>query len=82
MRMCTDERAASMSAKMRGKKFAPSGHGSIVAAVDHAKSSVASCGRVPSRAANASVAPRAPADVTASDGGGQLGRCVIPSTCQ
>ena len=52
--MCTDERAASTSAKMRGKKFAPSTHGSIVAAVDQAKSSAASRGRVPSRAANAS----------------------------
>ena len=36
IRMCTDERAASTSAKIRGKKFAPSAHGSIVAAVDHA----------------------------------------------
>ena len=44
--MCTDERAASTSAKIRGKKFAPSAHGSIVAAVDHANSSVASWGRV------------------------------------
>ena len=42
MRMCTDERAASTSAKMRGKKFAPSTQGSIVAAVDQAKSSAAS----------------------------------------
>ena len=45
MRMCTDERAASTSAKIRGKKFRPSTHGSIVAAVDQAKSSAASCGR-------------------------------------
>ena len=80
--MCTDERAASMSAKMRGKKFAPSAHGSIVAAVDHANSSVASWGRVPLRAANASVAACAPSGVTASEDGGQLGRCVIPSTCR
>ena len=80
--MCTDERAASTSAKMRGKKFAPSGHGSIVAAVDHANSNAASCGRVPPRAANASVAARAPDGVTASEGGGQLGRCVTPSACR
>ena len=78
--MCTDERAASTSAKMRGKKFAPSAQGSIVAAVDQAKSSAASRGRRPSRAANASVAACAPAAVTASGGGGQLGRCAIPST--
>ena len=75
--MCTDDRAASMSAKIRGKKFLPSAHGSIVAAVDHANSSVASWGRVPE---NASVAACAPAGVTASEDGGQLGRCVIPST--
>jgi len=36
MRMWTDERAFSMSAKIFGKKFFPSGHGSTVAAVDHA----------------------------------------------
>ena len=82
MRMCTDERAASTSSKMRGKKLAPSAHGSIVAAVDHARSRAASCGRAPSRAANASVAASAPDDVTAWGGGGQLGRCVIPSTCR
>jgi hypothetical protein len=78
--MCTDERAASTSAKIRGKKFTPSTHGSIVAAFDQAKSSAASCGRVPSRAANCSVAACAPAEVTAPAGGGQLGCCVIPST--
>ena len=82
MRMCTDDFAASTSAKIRGKKFAPSTSGSIVAAVDHANGSAASCGRVPSRATNASVAACAPAEVTASAGGGQLGRCVIPSTCR
>ena len=81
MRMWTDDCAPSMSSKMRGKKFAPSTHGSIVAAVDHAKSSAASCGRVPLRAANALVAASAPAGVTASGGGGQLGFWVIPSTC-
>ena len=73
MRMWTDDFAPSMSSKMRGKKFAPSTHGSIVAAVDHAKSSAASCGRIPLRSANALVAASAPADVTASGGGGQLG---------
>ena len=36
IRMCTDERAASTSAKMRGKNARPSTQGSIVAAVDHA----------------------------------------------
>ena len=82
MRMCTDDRAASTSAKIRGKKLAPSTSGSIVAAVDHANGSAASCGRVPPRATNASVAACAPAGVTASAGGGQLGRLVIPSTCR
>ena len=81
MRMWTDDCAPSMSLKMRGKKFAPSTHGSIVAAVDHAKSSAASCGRVPLRAANSLVAASAPAGVTASGGGGQLGFWVTPSTC-
>ena len=66
MRMCTDDRAPSTSAKIRGKKLFPSTHGSIVAAVDQAKSKSASCGRGESRAANASVAASAPADVTAS----------------
>ena len=56
MRMCTDDRAASTSARMRGKKVAPSTQGSSVAAVDQANSSAASRGRTPSRAANASVA--------------------------
>ncbi len=56
MRMCTDDRAASMSARIRGKKVAPSTRGSSVAAVDHANSSVASRGRTRSRAANAAVA--------------------------
>ena len=78
IRMCTDDCAASTSAKMRGKKFAPSTHGSIVAAVDHANGSAASCGRAPPRATNASVAACAPAGVTASSGGGQLGRCGDP----
>ena len=82
MRMCTDDRAFSTSAKIRGKKLLPSTHGSIVAAVDQAKSKSASCGRGESRAANAWVAASAPADVTAPAGGGQLGRCVIPSTCR
>jgi hypothetical protein len=41
MRMCTDERAASTSARIRGKKFRPSTHGSIEAAVDGAKWSAA-----------------------------------------
>jgi len=59
-----------------------SGRGSIVAAVDQAKSSAASRGRVPARAANASVAACASAAVTASNGGGQLGRWVMPSTCR
>jgi hypothetical protein len=56
-----------MSAKMRGKKFMPSTQGSIVAAVDHAKSSAAS--RVRGRAfeekacvaASASAGSRRPA---------------------
>ena len=38
MRMWTDERAASTSARIRGKKLAPSTRGSMVAAVDQAKS--------------------------------------------
>ncbi len=46
MRMCTDDCAASTSAKIRGKKLSPSTSGSIVAAVDHANGSAASCGRV------------------------------------
>ena len=46
MRMCTDDRAPSTSAKIRGKKLLPSTHGSIVAAVDQAKSK---CGVVRSR---------------------------------
>ena len=62
--MCTDERAASTSAKMRGKKVFPSTHGSTVAAVDQANSSAA-WGPTPSRAANASVAASAPDEVTA-----------------
>ena len=36
MRMCTDDSAASTSAKIRGKKLLPSTSGSIVAAVDQA----------------------------------------------
>jgi hypothetical protein len=78
--MCTDERAASMSAKIRGKKFAPPTDGSIVAAVDHAKSNAASCGPMASRAAKASVAAAASADVPASPGGGQLSCSVAKST--
>ena len=46
----------------------PSTNGSMVAAVDHAKSSAASCGRVPSRAAKASVAARAPAAASPARG--------------
>ena len=80
MRMWTDERAASTSAKMRGKKLTPSTSGSIVAAVDHAKSSAASRVPAPSRAAKASVAARAPSAVTASAGGGQHDRDLTPST--
>ena len=76
MRMWTLERAASTSAKILGKKLFPSTSGSIVAAVDHAKDSAASCGRPEKR----SVAACAAAGVTASGGGGQLGRCVTPST--
>jgi hypothetical protein len=72
IRMCTDELAASTSAKMRGKKRAPSTHGSIVAAVARAKRSGA--------AGEASTAACAPAAVTASGGGGQLGRCGIDRT--
>ena len=64
------------------EEASPSTSGSIVAAVDQANGSAASCGRAPSRATNASVAACAPAEVTASAGGGQLGRCVIPSTCR
>ena len=80
IRMCTEVAAASTSAKMRGKKLAPSTHGSIVAAVDHANGSAASRGRVPARAANAAVAASAPADVAASGGGGQHERCGMAST--
>src|SRR5512134_2040185 len=65
---------------MRGKKLTPSTKGSIVAAVDQAKSSAASRGRILRRAANASVAASAPAGVTASCGGGELGRLGLPST--
>ena len=79
--MCTDRSAVSTSAKIRGKKFTPSTHGSIDAAVDHAKSRAASCGRLPPRAANAAVAASAPVEVTASADGGQLGRRVTPRTC-
>jgi len=56
IRMCTVDRAASTSAKIFGKKFTPSGHGSIPAAVDQAKGSAASCGRAAPRATNSSVA--------------------------
>ena len=79
MRMCTDERAASTSAKIRGKKVFPSTQGSIVAAVDQAKSSAASWGRRPLAGGERLGGLRA-RGVTASAGGGQLGRCVIPST--
>jgi hypothetical protein len=78
--MWTDDRAAATSAKMRGKKVAPSTQGSTVAAVDQANSSAASCGPVARRAQNASVAACAPADVTASGEGGQHGRRGMPST--
>ena len=57
---------------MRGKKFLPSTQGSIVAAVDHAKRSGA--------AGVVSSASFAPAGVTASGGGGQLGSWGIEST--
>ena len=80
MRMCTEDRAASTSARMRGKKFFPSAQGSSVAAVHQAKSSAASRGPAVARAANAAVAACAPSEVTASGGGGQLGRRSIPST--
>jgi hypothetical protein len=80
--MWTLERAFSTSSKIRGKKSTPSTSGSIVAAVDHANGSAASCGRTPSRFANASVAACAPAGVTAPGGGGQLGFCVMPRTCR
>ena len=69
--MCTDELAASTSAKIRGKKVVPSTQGSIVAAVDHAKRS---------GAGDLSIAAWAPSGVTASGGGGQLGCCGIEST--
>ena len=80
MRMCTEEAAASTSARTRGKKFSPSAQGSSVAAVDQAKSSAASREPAVARAANASVAACAPSGVTASGGGGQLDPRSIPST--
>ena len=80
IRMWTDDRACSMSLKMRGKKFAPSTHGSIVAAVDHAKSSAASCGRVPLRCERRRRRLRSGRSDRIG-GGGQLGFWVIPSTC-
>jgi hypothetical protein len=67
-------RAASTSAKIRGKNSLPSTHGSIANAVDQAKCSGAS------RGPNASVARCAPAGVTASGGGGQQSRRGVPST--
>ena len=81
MRMFTDEWACSMSVKMRGKKFFPSGHGSIVAAVDHAYGIPTSAGFGSERASKSSVARCAPAEVIAVAVGGQLGFCRISSTC-
>ena len=57
-----------MSAKMRGKKFFPSGQGSIVAAVDQAYGIPTSAGFGSDRAANRSVASCAPAAVIALGG--------------
>jgi hypothetical protein len=57
---------------MRGKKSAPPAHGSSVAAVEGAKSSVAFV--------NARVAASAPSAVTASAGGGQHRRWATPRT--
>ena len=82
MRMCTDEWACSMSAKMRGKKFFPSGQGSIVAAVDQAYGIPTSAGFGSDRAAKRSVARCAPAAVIALAVGGQLGFCRSSSTCR
>ena len=82
MRMWTDEWACSTSAKMRGKKFFPSGQGSIVAAVDHAYGIPTSAGFGSERAANRSVASCAPAEVIAFAVGGQLGFWTIFSTCR
>ncbi len=67
---------------MRGKKFFPSGQGSIVAAVDHAYGIPTSAGFGSVRAAKRSVASSAPAAVTAPAVGGQLGFCVIVNTCR
>src|SRR5918994_891870 len=79
MRMWTEDRAASTSARIRGKNSFPSTHGSIDAAIDHTKRGAASRGTVPSRARNAAVAACAPSAVMPSTGGGQLGRCSIRS---
>src|SRR5204863_9778302 len=62
--------------KIFGKKFFPSGHGSIVAAVDQANGSPASRG-FGWVATKRSVASCAPAAVIASRPGGQLGLSVI-----
>ena len=62
---------------MRGKKLAPSTHGSSVAAVDHANSSAASRGLPP---ANPRVAACAPSAVTASCPGGQRESRLMPRT--
>src|SRR5690349_13364011 len=61
---------------MRGKKFAPSGQGSIVAAVDQAYGLPTSDGR-PS---NRSTARLAPSAVIESSPGGQLGVWAVPRT--
>ena len=49
MRMCTEDSAASTSAKMRGKNSTPSTQGSIVAAVDQA----VNAGDIPAATAHA-----------------------------
>ena len=82
MTMWTDEWACSISAKIFGKKFLPSGQGSIVAAVDQAYGIPTSAGFGSVRAAKRSVASWAPAAVIALAVGGQLGFCVICSTCR
>src|SRR4051794_23059245 len=71
-----------MSAKILGKKFLPSGHGSIVAAVDQAYGIPTSAGLGCERAANSTVARSAPAAVIPSVPGGQLGFWTIASTCR
>src|SRR5918995_129320 len=72
--MCTDDRAVSMSERMRGKNCTPSTCGATVAAVDHANSSEASRGPTRVAAANVATAAAAPDAGIASRDGGQLGR--------